>query len=269
MITLSVVIICWNSEKYIKTCLDSLLESARHISKEIIIIDNGSSDRTLPIIRSYPAGTFTLICNTENLGVAKARNLGLRRVSGKYIWILDVDTKVNEEAVTGMLDFMDKNPDCGICACKLVNFQGVVQDSCRKHPSFLFKVNNVLESLFDKLYITRPLKKIVGRCNERQFYREEMRQKQPFEVEYVIGACQMVRLEGLKKVGLLDENFFYGPEDTDFCLRMENEGYRVYYIPSFIIVHDYQQITNKKLISPISLLHLKALFYYFWKHKRF
>ncbi len=269
MTELSVVIICWNSERHVKACLDSVLESTEGFSKEIIIIDNGSTDKTLSIIRSYSEGSFSLICNSENLGVSKARNIGLRKACGKYIWILDIDTVVNKEAVSGMLEFIENQSDCGICGCKLKNFQGNVQESCRKHPSLGFKINNVLESLFNKMPFTRPLRNWVHRHNESQFYRQQVQLETPFEVEYVIGACQMIRSVALEKTGLLDENIFYGPEDADLCLRMQKEYYKVYFLPAFTIIHDYQQMTNKKIISPMAFVHLKALIYFFRKHKRF
>ncbi len=266
---LSVVIISWNSERHVKDCLDSLLKSTEHLSTEIFIIDNGSTDATLPIIESYPENTFTLIRNAENTGVSKARNIGLSRSSGQFIWILDIDTIVNREAVSGLLDFIKENPDCGICACKLTDKQGNIQDSCRKHPSFRFKINNMLESLLGRSRIAHPLRNRIHRSNETQFYRKQMLQKDPFEVDYVIGACQLIRAEALKKTGLLDEKIFYGPEDTDLCIRMQKNNYSICYLPAFSIIHDYQQITNKKIISSLSLIHLKALFYYFRKHKRF
>ncbi len=266
---LSIVIICWNSERHVKACLDSILESTKDFSKEIFIIDNGSSDKTLSIIRSYPEGSFNLICNYKNLGVSKARNMGLQKASGKYTWIVDIDTVVNKEAIREMLNFMDNNTDCGICGCKLENFQGIVQDSCRKHPSLCFKANNVLETLLNKISFAKALKNYVHHANESQFYREKVQLSDPFEVEYVIGACQMIRTEALRKTGLLDEHIFYGPEDSDLCLRMQKENYTVCFIPSVTIIHDYQQMTNKKVISPMAFVHLKALLYFFRKHKRF
>ena len=100
-----------------------------------------------------------------------------------------------------------------------------------------------------------------------QFYRDRFDEKQGFEVEYVIGACQMIRREAFKEVGLLDEHIFYGPEDADFCIRLHQKGWKIYFLPYVSIIHEYQQISRKKFFSKMSYIHLKGLLYFFWKHK--
>ncbi len=268
MIDISFVIICWNSDRYVKKCIDSLIESTRRLSKEIIIIDNGSTDSTVSLIQSYPANEITFLPQRKNLGVTKARNIGLTRAQGKYICILDVDTIVNEHALYEMYDFMNNNASCGICACKLVDELGNPQDSCRKYPRFRFKLYNVLEK-FSEYSLLKPLGKRIKNVNEQQFYRTLMQQASPFEVEYVIGACQMIRKTALDEVGLLDENIFYGPEDADLCIRMKQYQYKVFYLPGISIFHKYNRMTQKKLFSVMSFVHIKSLMYFFWKHKRF
>ena len=268
MFDLSVIIITWNAEHYIKNCLDSVLESTRYFSREVIIVDNGSSDSTRELLQTYQTENITLIFQETNLGVAKARNIGLKKAKGKYLWLLDIDTIVNEQAITEMFWFIEKENACGIVACKLKNSSGIVQYSCRKFPSLKYKINNVLETIFEKSGLLLLKHKIVNK-NKSQFYKDSMNSELPFPVEYVIGACQLIRREAIETVGLLDEMIFYGPEDADFCARMWNKGWEVYYLPQYSIIHEYQQMTNKKLFSRMSFIHIKALFYYFWKHKSF
>lgn len=267
---LSIIILTWNSEMYFQNCIMSVLESTCDYDKEIIIIDNGSTDKTISMIESYlPSNDIVFFSNEKNEGVAKARNLGINKSKGKYIWILDVDTVVNKEAISTLIHYIKEHPDCGICGCKLMNSLGNIQDSCRKYPSFKYKCYNVLSSLYGKCSLTRKLKTQVDEKNESQFYRRQISSSEPFEVDYVIGACQIVRKEVFYMVGLLDEHIFYGPEDADFCLRANRKGWKVIYLPQVSFIHEYQQMTNKRLFSRMSWIHIKALFYFFKKHNRF
>lgn len=270
MIELSIILITWNSERFVSDCLASVFESTNHISREIILVDNGSTDTTQHLIQPYTHyPEFIFVSKDKNSGVSKARNIGIQQAKGKYIWLLDIDTIINREAVTTLMNFIRINKDCGICGCKLMNSRNEIQDSCRKYPSLRHKILNVLETILIKCNLAKSLKDRIYNLNQAQFYRKQMNETEPFDVEYVIGACQLIRKEVIKQVGLLDEHIFYGPEDADFCLRTREKGWKVMYLPAVSFVHEYQQITSKRLFSYMSLIHTKALFYFFWKHKRF
>ena len=267
---LSIILLTWNSEYYFKNCMESVLKSTTDYDRKIIIVDNGSADTTRSMIEAYLSiEDIVFVVNEKNEGVSKARNLGVSKSRGKYIWFLDIDTVVNKGAVSELMDYIRKHPDCGICGCKLMNFSGSIQDSCRKYPSFKYKLNNVLSSLYGKFSIMRNLKEHIDKQNESQFYRRQMDGSEPFGVEYLIGACQLIRKEVFEQIGLLDENIFYGPEDADFCLRANEKGWEVVYLPQVSFIHEYQQMTNKRLFSRMSWVHTKSLFYFFRKHNGF
>jgi GT2 family glycosyltransferase len=84
-------------------------------------------------------------------------------------------------------------------------------------------------------------------------------------VDYVIGACQVIRCEALRTVGLLDEKIFYGPEDVDFCLRLRQAGWHVIYNPEAVVVHKERRVA-RSFFSGLSWKHLWGVGYYFWKH---
>ncbi len=253
---LSVVLLTWNSEKYIAPCLGSLLKSIKHLDSEIIIIDNHSTDNTFSLLEKYRSERISIIKNSENKGVAAARNQALKLVKGEFIWILDIDTVVNRTAIDQLLLQMREDSQTGIAACKLTAEDGSVQMSCRKFPNIRYKIYNVLEE-----------RGINIKSNQSQFYKKQMNGNTTFDVDYLIGACQLVRKTALNEIGLLDEHIFYGPEDADFCLRMKKKNWKVIYLPTVSIIHHYQQISRKKLFSRTSFLHLKGLIYYFWKWK--
>jgi GT2 family glycosyltransferase len=275
---LSVIIITWNAEQDVKTCLDSVLASTAHHSypainrlypspkTEIIVVDNGSTDKTREILESY-GERITLILLQKNNGVAVARNIGMETAKGEYIWILDVDTIVNREAVDGMIGYLSSHPECGICACRLQSENGDVQDSCRRIPYPKHKIRNLLSAKTGRSKFTKKIHDKIKKHNEAQFYHKEMQDREPFEAEYVIGACQMFRKTIPDEIGFLDEKIFYGPEDADFCLRVCKKGYKIVCLPAYHIIHHYNRITNKKIFSRISLLHLKGLLYFYCKHR--
>ena len=281
-IQLSVVIITWNAEQDVKQCLDSVFASiASELTHptnlpdtpllspkaEVIVVDNGSTDKTREILESYGA-QINLILLQKNNGVAVARNIGMAAAKGEYIWILDVDTIANKEAVDGMIDYLSNNPKCGICACRLQSESGDIQDSCRKLPYPKHKIRNMLLSKTGRSAFTKRFHDMVKRLNEEQFYHKELSVGEPFEAEYLIGACQMFRRTILDDVGFLDEKIFYGPEDADFCLRVYKKGYKIVCLPSYYIVHHYNRISNKRVFSRMSYLHLKGLVYFYVKHRR-
>ncbi|MDR0756608.1 MAG: glycosyltransferase family 2 protein [Tannerella sp.] len=256
---LSVVIIGYNSWHFLEKNLDSLAFLYGDPQMEIIYVDNASTDGTPARIRQrYP--TVRVVENRKNAGISVARNRGLSLASGKYIWFLDSDTEITEPALHALLKFMDETPDAGLCGCKMYGQDGQVQDSCRKFPSLRGKWKAAVHIILRKLSGNRLA---PSRC--LQAY--DTNQENPFEVDYVIGACQLIRREAQAKVGLLDEHIFYGPEDADFCLRMKQAGYAVYYLPQISIYHAYQRISSHRLFSRITREHLWGLIYYFWKHR--
>ena len=253
---LSVVLICWNSLDYLRNSLASLQETLTAAqSSEVILIDNGSDDGTDKFIAShYPHIIYRrLDCNR---GVAYARNRGVELAQGEYIWLLDDDTVSNSTALAAMLRYMQEHSDCGICGCRLVDTQGETQQSYKPFPSLRIKITNVLRGvLLPHSVPTDP-------------YATELAAGEPFSPTYIIGACQLIRRAVVSRIGLLDENIFYGPEDADFCIRATQAGWKTVYLPQVSIIHQWKRITNRNPFSPIARRHTAALFYFYRKHRR-
>lgn len=252
---LSIIVLTWNSEKYIEDCLDSLHANVHGLDYEIILSDNGSTDATLQIIGTKYSHV-QLIRNQTNKGVAYARNQGLRAAQGDYLLLVDIDTIILDKAIPRMMEFMEIDPYIGICGPRLIYENGAQQNNCRKFP--------LVQTKFLRLF---PLSGF-GKCLKREDYAEfdlaECR-----EVDCIRGACQLIRKRALLDVGLLDDNIFYGPEDVDLCLRMWLKGWKVVFNSDVHIIHYGQQITKKKPLSKIARKHLEGLIYYFFKHRYF
>ena len=256
MIDLSIIIISWKMKATLRELLCSIMQHTKGVSYELIIVDNHSADGTADMVRAeFPKAV--LIENVKNRGVAPSRNQALRLAGGRYALILDADMLLVENSFKQMVEFMDAHKDAGVCGCKLISPDQIVQPSARRYPSlFAF----VLRRLVFLKVVKRSL--ILHHHEMTDWDRTDIR-----DVDYVIGACQMIRREALQQVGLLDEKIFYGPEDIDFCLRMYRHGWKVYYYPHTRIIHYEQRITKKKLFSKLSFLHLRGIVYLFLKYE--
>ena len=261
---LSIVIITYNALTFLKPCLESLRDVLESSDTELILVDNASTDNTLRHVKQF-FPQVRIIELGENKGVAYARNRGIEIAAGDYILLLDSDTIANKEAIVGMVDYMDNNPRIGICGCRLVGQNNEIQDSFKKFPAIGYKTNNLLISLAGKLKL-RGWREKLKKKNERYTYGDPSLIKSPFSPDYLIGACQMIRREVISQAGLLDENIFYGPEDADFCIRTKRAGWDVVYLPQFSIIHHWQRATGKKIISSLTVKHIKALFYFYKKY---
>ena len=253
-VTVSIVILTWNSAAEIVACLSSLSQALTAFPAEVIVIDNGSHDETCELVRkTLPAAR--LVCNQKNLGVAPARNQGIRLATGEYVIVLDDDTIVQAGAFERMIRYLEDYPDVGLCGPKLIGETGALHLSCRLFPT-----------LSDKL--ARRLSSSLARQLARQAEAAEMANWDHAsirEVDYVIGACQVIRRRALQTVGLFDERIFYGPEDVDLCLRLQQAGWRVVYNPEAVVVHRERRIT-RSWRSAIAWKHMRGLSYFFWKH---
>ena len=256
------VILTWNSEKVIKDCLDSITEINQQ-SCEIILVDNGSTDKTLKIIDEFknnnPQHKIKILCLDKNYGTTISRNKGISQAGddSNYICILDSDTVINQDAVTELIAGLNENPDNAISGPHMVNLSDEEQVTAKKIPTAKLK--------FCKAFPLRAVQRI-GEREERYDFSEDRRF---YPVGYLISACWMIRRDLMKKLGPLDENIFYSPEDVEYCVRAWKMGMRVIYCPNANIIHATQRISKKKLISKHNWEHLKGLLYFFRKYDLF
>lgn len=249
MIAISVVILTCNQRAYTERCLDSIKPLLESDDCEVIVVDNGSVDGTAEMIEARYGDAVVLIKSEYNRGVAAGRNLGLRRARGRYLMILDNDTIASAETVRSLADYLTANSGVGLVAPRLVGPDGTVQTSYRSYPGFFSKISNIIRGR--------------DRSSRATDYPTE-----PCEPFYVIGAAQMFPAELYVRIGGLDENIFFGPEDTDFCMAVRELGKKVVYLPSLTIIHDWQRATSRRLFSKGALTHLQGLIYFYKKHRR-
>jgi GT2 family glycosyltransferase len=221
MTDLSIIIVSWNTKEYLLPCLKSIFENGQGMDSEIILVDNGSHDESGSEVKKvFPS--VHVIQNVENLGFAKAANQGLQRASGRYALLLNPDTQVKHGAIERFVSFMDTHLEAGAAGAQLLNSDGSKQNSIANFPS-------LATELFNKSFLRwLSPKKFPGK--ERVF-------SEPIEVDSVIGACMMVRRDAWDQVGLLDEDYFLFLEETDWCYRMKQGGWKIYHIPEAEVYH--------------------------------
>jgi len=253
---ISIVIISWRMKSMLSELLKSIKANTNGISYELIIVDNNSQDGTSEMIEAEYQDAI-LIKNSENLGVAPARNQAFKIAKGRYIITLDADMLFIDNSLMKLVEFMDKTPEAGLCGAKLIFPDGRVQPSGRRFPTVLSFILRRLDFIAFVRY-----SKTLRRHEMAEWDRSNTRQ-----VDYVIGACQCIRREAMEEVGFLDERIFYGPEDIDYCLRMYKKRWQVHYYPFTSIIHYEQRITKKIFFSKLTFLHFRAVIYFFWKYK--
>lgn len=254
---ISFIVLTWNSEKTIDMCLKGIARKCmeEEINHEVLIVDNGSHDRTIDIInKNSEEMPISLIRLQKNMGTTFTRNLALRKCTGDLICVLDSDAAFLEGRLREIISTLLNDVSVGILAPKVVYSDGNIQTSVKKFPSVLGKISRIPKIIF-KLNI-----------KEYDVYRDF-----PFteitEVDCAISACWFFRRELIDEVGYLDERIFYAPEDVDYSLRVWKKGKKMVYFPDFTVLHQTQQITHKKFFSRIAISHFFGLIYYFLKHK--
>lgn len=252
--TVSVVIVTYNSAKVIGACLDSLAAEAASGLAEVIVVDNASPDASVDVVRNgYPWAT--LIAGRENLGYSKGVNLGIQRASGRLLLILNPDTVVRRGTLRKLIEFVERTPDAGIVGPKLVFHDGTVQLSCRR-----FYTMRVL------LMRRTPLGKIFKNDRAaRDHLMMDFDHNETREVDWVLGAAMFVRREAIDNVGMMDERFFLYFEDVDWCYRMKQRGLRVYYLADAVVEHGYKRESAQAVLNRSFAAHLVSLFRYYEK----
>lgn len=254
---LSFIILTWNSKEYIKQCLNSIFAALRSssIAYEILIVDNGSKDGTPLILKEFKTQFPDIVSVSflsKNLGTTVSRNIAIKRAKGDFICIMDSDVEVRKGTIEHLITVLKDNPLIALSTPQLIYGNG-------RHQ----KTTDAFPTIFRKIIRYFFLRNIEAK-EEKSGVLDAS-----FEVEYAISAFWVLKREIFTKIGLFDENIFYSPEDVDFCLRIWQAGYSIFYIPSVISIHHTQEISRGFRLNRAFFHHLMGLAYYFKKHKYF
>lgn len=254
MIDLSIIIVSANSAHFLLPCLQSIYSNPPQIKTEVWLVDNQSTDGTRQVALQFPE--VNLVVNRERYSFAHNNNIGILLSTGRYILLLNPDTEVRQDALDIMVDFMNSHQEAGACGPKLLNPDGSLQPSCRRFPTPLAVLSR--GTLLHKM---RPFKYWHEKYLMSNWDHASVR-----GVDWVMGACLLVRRETVADVGLLDEAFRMYYEDIDWCYRIRQRGWKIYYVPRAQVMHHYQR-TSAASFNRKTLFHIHSILRYFWKHR--
>ena len=249
---LSISIVNYDGKDYLKECLDSIYSSNSRIDFEIIVVDNGSSDGSVEMVKEkFPS--VILIENSKNEGFVKANNKGIQASRGRYVLSLNNDTVILGNALDTLVKFMDNHPDVGACGPKVLNSDGTIQHQCKRG----FPTISSTLSYFFGLHKIFPKSKVFGHYLMTYLNPDEVN-----EVDALSGACLMVRREVIERVGLLDEDYVMYGDDLDWCYRIKKAGWKIYYVPQAKIIHYGGRSSRKSPYKSIKWFYRAAAIFY-------
>lgn len=234
MFDISIIIVSYNTKNLTLSCIKSIVEQRDGLNKEVIVVDNGSTDGSLSALLDldYSATDFKLkiIQNNKNLGFAKANNKAIKESHGKYILLLNSDTVVKKDSIIRMYEFACHKKDAGAVVPRLLNPDGTIQASVFLFPTILRAINQYWlgkKGILDKYYpVTK--KEVV--------------------VESAVMASFLITPEALKLAGLLNEKYFMYFEDLDYCRKLKKSDLKIYYLPDASVYH-FHGASGKKLFE--------------------
>ena len=222
MSSVDVVVVSYRCRELLRRCLASL-DAHAPAAAHVVVVDNDSRDGTAAmVVEQFPR--VTLIENRENLGFARATNLGARSGTAPYVLFLNPDTEIRPGTIPKLIELMESRPELGISGCRLERPDGTFDHASRR--SFPTAVGAVAHLSG------------LGRRRQRgplAQYRAPEVERGP--VDAVNGAFMLVRRAALDEVGLFDEGYWMYMEDLDLCYRFKEAGWSTWYEPSVSAIH--------------------------------
>lgn len=233
MSSLTIALVTWNSEDEIAECMNTLFHATAKVpglKLETVVIDNNSADNTVKVIENFLRVTnqnIVFIKNDDNLGFTKACNQAIQASTGDYIFILNPDTEILDDALSLMIKYLDENEQVGVVAPQLLDFHRAIQYSCRTFPTYwdMFSEMLMLATIF-------PRSEFFSRWKMRYFDHNSLR-----EVDQPMGAALLLKRKVLAAVGGLDERFIMFYNDVDFCKRISDSGFKLVFFPDAKVKH--------------------------------
>ena len=218
LIDLAIIIVSHNTKSDLENCLQSLHDHPPRASHEIVVVDNASRDGSVDAVRARWPGV-TLLALNSNVGFAAANNAGIRRTASELILLLNSDTIVPEGAIDRLVAALRELPGASVVGPKILDGTGEAELSYGRMMTPLAELRQ---------------KRLVRHATPRKLAMMTSRTRQ---VDWVTGACLLVRRADAEAAGLLDERYFMYCEDVDFCAAVRANGGKVYFTPSAQVVH--------------------------------
>ena len=249
-VELSVVVLSWNTRELTLACLDALARDPGRRAREVIVLDNASTDGSADAIASLHPGV-RLVRNAENAGYARGNNQGVALASGEHVCLLNSDTEVRLGALDLLVDFLLANPGYGAVGPRLVNPDGSVQKACQRFPGLLTAL--CFDTWLGKLW--------PGTLVERRYHYRDFDHVHTRDVEQPPGACLVMRTAEYRALGGFDESLWLFFNDVDLCKRVWGAGKRIRYLAEAEVLH-HGGASTRRCPTMVVTWHRNRLAYY-------
>jgi GT2 family glycosyltransferase len=252
---IDIIIVNFNSTKHLLRCIESIKYHLNGISANVIVHDNASTDCPESLAKIDP--DIFYIKSYSNFGFSKAINQSVKLCKSQYILLLNPDTIICDGFFKSSLEFISTNSGIGLIGPKVLEKNGNVQGSARSFPTpltALFGRNSPITKKFPNNPITKKNVLTIGHDGISTL-----------SVDWVSGACMLIRREAFESVDGFDEKFFLYWEDTDLCKRMKDRGWQIIYFPIAKIIHYTGVSSNNRPIFATYQFH-RSCYYLFKKH---
>ena len=250
---LSIIIVNWNTRELLADCLASVaVEIAPFPAAQVetVVVDNASGDGSVAMLQTrFP--WVQVIQNTTNVGFAAANNQAMAVAKGRYLLLLNSDTKVLAQALTTLVAFLEAHPAVGAAGARYLNADGSLQPSAYPAPTLARELWRLFH--LDRLYGFG-----IYRMNDWSM-------ESPRAVDIIQGAAFLVRRTVLDQVGFFDTSYFMYTEEVDLCQRIRQAGWSIFFVPASVIIHYGGQSTRQAAL-PMFLQLYRSKILYFRKH---
>lgn len=251
----SVIYVNWNAAEEIAASIVSAKEHVRDLDYEIIVVDNDSPESCAVLEQDG----VLLIRNPVNSGFGAGCNLGAAHSRGRYLLFLNPDTRLQNDILSCLSQFLDETPTAGGCGPMVLREDGGIDFGAARAD--INVLNEFLEH--STLAFRFPKNSILGHPHYLSWDHQSTR-----TVDSLLGACMMFRREVFDSLGGFDENFFLYAEEVDLCRRTRKAGYDIYYVHTCKVLHKSKHSTTKYFggMQKMVMQYLVSLNYYFKKH---
>lgn len=253
-IDVSIVIVNWNTRDLLIDCIYSLFKTIKSHNFEIIVVDNASTDGSTEAVKKF-FPDVKVIVNSENLGFAKANNIGLGVATGRYYCLANSDIIALSGAVDAIIDYLDRHEEVGAVGPLTFDEYFQYRPNCRYFPS--------LKTAFAEAFFLHRIPFLSRLFSGRLL--DNLPRNSPSKVD-VLSGCFFCFRSGIgNRIGFLDEAFFIYGEDKDFCKRIQDIGYLVMFYPLAKVIHIAGASSSR---SPLRFQKemLKSDYIYWYKH---
>lgn len=248
------ILVNYNAGNELAVALRSIQSDCAEVEWEAVVVDNASSDNSAAIVETFPRAT--LIRNPANVGFGRAVNQAAAVATAPRLLLVNPDCRLVSGAISTLRSVLDAEPSCAVVGPRIFDPDGTVQGSARGDP-------DMLTGLFGRTGALRVLLPFLSVARRNVVVEDAVRTgASSVVVDWLSGACMLIRRDAFTAAGGFDERFFLYWEDADLCRRLRNRGFQVRYVPGASAVHQVGRSSQTARRSSIRAFHASAYLYY-------